>query len=100
MKNIADFYRNRLRLDEAEGWYDKAAAVVQGLEPHIVKAKIYETRGQYLLDAERFPEAIDSFKKAQETFADLGYPSGYDRMVQIIKRFERNSLSLKGQPGY
>ena len=100
MKSIADFYRYRLRLDEVEGWYDKAAAVVQDLEPHIVKAKIYETRGHYFLDAERFSEAIDSFKKAQKTFANLGYPPGYDRMAQIIKRLERNSLSLKGQSGY
>ncbi|MCH8158053.1 MAG: hypothetical protein IID18_09960 [Nitrospinae bacterium] len=100
MESLADFYRERSQFDDAGTWYGKAATVVQGLESHIVKAKIYETQGHYFWDTEQIPEAIDAFKKAQSTFADLGFPLGYDHMAQIITRLKRHERSPRRPKGY
>jgi len=95
MKKIADFYMENSRLDKAEEWFSKATMVVKDAEPHIVKAKIYETRGHYFIKTKQIVKALDSFQKAKDTYDEIGYPLGYDNispMVQKLKQQQRNKL--------
>ena len=96
MKKIGDFHLESSRLDKAGEWFSKATMTVQNTEPHIVKAKIYETQGRYFLKTEQIFEALDSFQKAKDTFDEIGYPLGYDNispMIQKLKRLQKSKLN-------
>ena len=95
MQKIGDFHLESSRLDKAGEWFNKASMTVQDTEPHIVKAKIYETQGHYFLKTEQIFEALGSFQKAKDTFDKVGYPLGYDNispMIQKLKRGQKNKL--------
>ena len=95
MKRMGDFHMESLRLDKAGKWFKKATITVQGVEPHVVKAKIYETQGRYFIKTKRIREALDSFQKAKDTYDNTGYPLGYDNispMIQKLKRSQKNEL--------
>lgn len=95
MKRIGDLHMEYSRWAKAGEWFGKAASAVQDAEPHIVKAKIYETQGHYFLKTEQISEALDSFQKARTAFGKTGYPLGYDHispMIQKLKRRQKNKL--------
>ncbi len=96
MKRIGDLHMERARLDKAGEWFGKATLAVQDAEPHIVKAKIYESQGHYFLKTEQVPKALIAFQKAKETFDKIGNPLGYDNispMIQKLKHRQKSELN-------
>ena len=96
MKRVGEFYMQNSRLDEAAEWFSKATVIVQNAEPHVVKAKIYEAQGRYLIKTKQTLEALNSFQKAKDTYDKIGYPLGYDNispMIEKLKRLQKNKLS-------
>ena len=76
MKKIGEFYMERSEFDKAGEWLGKAVMQVQGTEPHIVKAKIYETLGHYFLKTGQVSMALEAFLQVKATFDKIGYPLG------------------------
>ena len=96
MKKMGEFYMQLSRLAEAGKWFNKATAAVQDSDPHVVKAKIYEAQGHYLIKTKRIREAIGSFEKAKNTYDKIGYPLGYDNispMIQKLESLKKNKLA-------
>ncbi len=96
MKRIGELHMKEARMDKAGEWFQKAAMVVQDAQPHIVKAKIYETQGHYFKKTEQISEALKSFQKAKDTFDRIGYPLGYDNispMIDSLKNKQKTELN-------
>ena len=86
LKGIGDLNIKQDQLQKAEGWYMKSLAVLRQEKPNRVVGSVHEGMGHMYWQAEKIPEAIDSFKQAQAIYATLHYNMGYDHMTNVIKR--------------
>ena len=91
LKEIGDLNMKRDQLQKAEGWYLKSLKVLEEEKPNRVLGSVHEGMGHMYWQAEKIPEAIESFTQAQAIYAALFYHMGYDHMAHVLKRLKNIS---------
>lgn len=96
LKEIGDLNMKQDRLQKAEDWYRQSLAVLKEEEPNRVTGSVHEGIGHMYWQAEKIPEAIESFTQAQAIFATLHYQMGVDHITNVLHRLNNISdLDLK-----
>jgi tetratricopeptide (TPR) repeat protein len=97
-KSIGDIHVKYENFDTAGDWYQKAMMINEGLKPHLTLGQTQEALGHLYWKMENIPEAINSFKLAQKTFASIKYNLGYEHLhhvIQKLTKISRNQPSLQ-----
>ena len=70
----------------------------------MIHGQVQEAIGHLYWKTNKIPEAINSFKEAQETFASIKYVLGYEHLHHVlvklnkISRQQRDNATSSGQP--
>ncbi len=86
LKEIGDLSMKQDQFQKAENWYQKSLKVLEEEKPNRVLGSVHEGMGHMYWQAEKIPEAIESFTQAQAIYAALYYHMGYDHMAHVLKR--------------
>jgi tetratricopeptide (TPR) repeat protein len=91
LKSIGDIYVKNKNYNVAGNWYQKAMAINEGLKPHLTLGQTQEALGHLYWKTEKIPEALNSFKQAQNTFKLIKYNLGYEHLHHVIQKLTKIS---------
>ncbi len=96
LKELADLQFKLENYEASESWYLKSLGVMEQEKNNRVVGSVHEGLGHLYWKTERLPEAIRSFTRAQESYADLNYSMGYEHMANILVRLKKGKSNLHG----
>ena len=89
IKELADMHMKNENFQVAEKRYSQSLDLLKNEKPNRVVGRVHEGMGHMYWNANRIPEAIDSFTHARDTFATLQYNMGVGHITGVLKRLNR-----------